>query len=125
MKHIKQYEIINQYKNKKTQNEPKFGDYVICDEDYEDFNSKFHDDNFKKVIQIIRNNIGQCIKRELDMYYIKYDNDILNNTENLTSYFSHDGSGLNIRRMNKFEIIYWSNNKKDLEPIIQANKYNL
>ena len=111
MKYLKTYEKINV-------KEPQIGDYVICDEDYD-----ISTNEFKKFIY---STIGQCVNCYNDgrryPYEIEYQN------IDIPSKFMKNFSNYSIvseRPMKKKDIKYWSNNKKDLELIIQANKYNI
>lgn len=94
--------------------EPKLGDYVICCEQ-ESGDDVF--DNF------LLQNIGQIIARNNGNYDygIKY-NDV---PKEVLFYFGSQGKHKLVRPMTKDEIIYWSENKEDLEPYIQSKKYNL
>ena len=103
MKYIKKYEYL--------QDDPQVGDYVICNEiGGMDRNNKL--DNF------IKSNIGQIINIDFDdsiPYDIEYKIPI--------EYDEHFVS--NCRIMYRDEIIHFSPNKEDLEPYINAIKYNL
>jgi len=81
--------------------EPEEGDYVICSPD-----------NFAVSKNIVKNNIGQIARIEDD-----------HNSNLKKIYINYDLSS-NLMAWNN-EIIYWSKNKKELEPYIAANKYNL
>jgi len=119
MKHIKGYKNLNN-------NEPMEGDYVICEED-----EYYPNYPIESVNTLIKNNIGRIITIEYsyinknnDRYYITYDNI----PEECDDYFSdiyNNGFKFKTRDMLREEIKYWSKNKKDLEIILQANKYNL
>ena len=126
MKHLKTYESI------KDNIDPQVGDYVICNEDRDNIGNSQTDEDFKIVADIVKNNIGQCIEIFQGIYYIKYDDNILDNIDNIKKfkpYFDHthieNKTGENIRRMNREEIISFSPNKETLETIMSANKYNL
>ena len=72
------------------------------------------------------NNIGQIIHypTTTDKYMIKYENV----PESILSYFDvkMSLSGFTYKRyFGRDEIINWSKNKEDLEPLTQAKKYNL
>lgn len=106
MKYIKLYEELNV-------NEPKAGDWIICEED----------DN--EIRSFIDNNIGRIISKEsypqtgVFYYIVEYDNvpyDIM------SRFRFYPG---NCRNMLREEIKYWSNDKSELESILQAKKYNI
>ena len=100
MKYLKTFE-----RNKN----PQIGDYVICQE---------YDTN-DDILKFINNNIGVLVEINNDHfnYLIEYEN-IPNN---IISYFRHG----NQRQMTLGEIIHCSDNKEDLELILNANKYNI
>jgi len=104
MKHIKVYDNLDN-------NEPEEGDYVICKE---------HSLN-KYFVLFLENNIGKIIKINDYRYFITYDNI----PEECNDYFMLYFCNFKTRDFFKSEIKYWSKNKKDLEIILQANKYNL
>jgi len=114
MKHLKSYENLTN--NTKLQ----IGDYVICKEIF----TAMSPDEWQ-LQEFINNNIGQVVYLDIEKnypYYIEYKN--IPNC--LNKYFS-DGDDIHtkFRGMKLYEIIYWSPNIEDLEPIIAANKYNL
>ena len=111
MRHIKTYENI--------ENRPKLGDYVIC---YE----KHRGDDFEN---FIFNNVGKIVLTDYDGdknydYLVQYDSV----PKKLIEFFDMYGVQ-NSRPMDRYEIIHFSENKKDLEDIIKmmtdVNKYNL
>ena len=81
--------------------EPKVGDYVICRTEFNNDLNLFLD-----------NNIGEIIAIDFDFYesYQIYFNDI---PESVSIPFSRDN------------IIYWTNDKYELELKLQANKFNI
>jgi len=103
MKHLKTYESLS--------DKPEIGDYVICEDEEIISNNTFR--------PFIKNNIGQII--EIDEkppeYNIKYENIP---THLLNDYFYDDA-----RYFYRKEIKYFSDNKEDLEILMNANKYNL
>lgn len=108
MKHIKTYE------NDKFDLE--IGDYVVCAEQTTDS---------KLLKMFISQNIGKYIRNISGLehsennkfpYLIQYEN----YPEELLEYFTHSGI-----TMGKNEILNWSKTKKELEPYVVANKYNL
>ena len=106
MKHLKIYEELNNTK-------PKIGDYVIC-KDY-----------LTEVYNFVLNNIGQIIdivsNYHGDQYVIKFENI----PENIKNWFYNYNNDRNTRSYDENEILYFSNNKEDLEIILQTKKYNL
>ena len=94
---------------------PMYGDYVICLEQ-ESGDDEF--DNF------LLNCIGEIVGYSEGSYdYIIKYNDIPNQ---FLFYFGSNGTNYRLcRPMKKSEILHWSENKEDLEPFIQSNKYNL
>ena len=104
MKHLKTFETIH-----KT---PRIGDYVLCEEkDTSNFSLNY----------FISSNIGQIINNRgrHNSYYpylVKYENvpvEIEKRFEN------------GEREMAENEVLYWSDNKEELETIINTNKYKL
>jgi len=110
MKYIKQYEQIDT-------DEPQVGDYVICKEVQPYL---FDTDTDTTKLNIFFNdNIGKISKRfNNGNYLVKFKNV----PNNLMSKFNMDDE----RTMQPEEIIYHSNNIKDIEEMkINVNKYNL
>jgi len=79
---------------------PEKGDYVICG------GNNTWDSKFAKFIS---NNIGVLINHLPNQYRIDYDY--------IDPY--------SIYLTNRKDILYWSSDKKELEEILQANKFNL
>jgi len=106
MKHLKLFEKYNI-------GEPVLGDWVICkDMDYP-IN--------KELTSFINNNVGKIVSNNLSgywVYWVKY----YNIPDDLKICFRD--SKMSMRRK---DIKYWTipTNKKELETILQANKYNL
>jgi hypothetical protein len=131
MRYLRTYEEKN--------NKPKVGDYVICDEG---IHIDIHLDNLYD--EFIKNNIGKCVNIVLNdidlggnsddndeyLYIINYDN-IPKEIERYfcfdkhTGYADEDCKFTGFRSMLSNEIIYFSNNKDEMEVKISANKYNL
>jgi len=110
MKHLKQYETINE-------GLPTVGDFVICAEN-------ISSDNEVRAKEFTQNNIGQLVKIEDNdrhyRYRVKYENvpyDIS------YQFMIYDGDY--IRPMTLPELTYWSKDKNELLPYITVNKYNL
>jgi len=109
MKYIKQYEQ-NQLLKK--------GQFVIYDPiDYHEnlYRKKFRDFN-----SFIMNNIGEVIENNIYYYSVKYEN----YPPELKSFFDvFDGE--NITGLNKKDNYIVSDNKEELEALLNARKYNL
>ena len=105
MKYLKRFETVH--------TKPKVGDYVICEEDEES--------TLSDIKLIINNNVGKVVSYDSNnkyQYDVLYDVDI---PEKIESQFIYG----NQRQMKTHEIIYWADNKEELEVILNANKYNL
>ena len=109
--------------------EPKVGDWVICDEGYnwQVLGKTLFLDN--PLLKFIRENIGY-------FYEYDYDNDALHPYHicyyNVPDYLYDDfnktivnGKEVMYRIFRLTEIIYWSEDKEDLEYILDAKKYNI
>jgi len=105
MKHIKEYENINN-------NGIEIGDYVICENIYSV--------PYKLLESFLKSNIGRIVKFNYNRYFIAYDDIPEECNDHFIIYH-------NLKVMDVFrnEIKYWSKSKKDLEIILQSNKYNL
>lgn len=109
MKYIKTFEDII--------TEPQKGEYVICYDDDED--------NIPQYNEFIKSNIGKIIgidsRNKEYPYIIEYENipnviwDLFDNFDDLS----------NCRRMKREHIINHSKNIDELQPYVQAIKYNL
>ena len=131
MKYIKKYEDLEE--------EPKVGDYVICDENVAGL-VKYSElvDNF------LLTNIGKILvshsrpKQNLTaphifsvtavewynyQYLIQYEN-VPENIKSFFDYEEEDGFK-NCRGMERFEIKYFSSSKEDLEILIDVKKYKI
>lgn len=103
-----------------TSTKPQVGDYVICEE-------KSYTTDLT-VVSFIKSNIGQLIEinsdKEVDYpYVVKYENV----TDEIYAYFGGGSDNIydKCRGMSETEIKYWAKNKKELEHILRAKKYNL
>lgn len=101
MKYIKSYESI--------ENEPKIGDYVLCDEETTD-----HD-----VKEFVKTHIGKLVLIQ-DILVTNYNYKIYYNDSD--KYFGNNG---NHRSMTRSEIKHWSENIEDILPFLSSNKYNM
>jgi len=112
MKYVKTFESVN--------SKYEIGDYVICKEKSGDILNKF-----------LLNNIGQIVDinyREEHPYVIKYEDipEILSGRfDEVVKKDDPDYTYKDRRVMKYQEIIYHSKNKKDLEPFILSNKFNI
>jgi len=112
MKHLKTIETINHIDTIK--NGPQIGDYVLCNEFtmYKDFDN-FQNNNIGKIINISKNDI------------ITYSCKFTKIPKEISGFFKNNGNTDGVRRYLLNEIVHFSKNKKDLEIILQAKKYNL
>lgn len=110
MKYIKKFEL-----KKSDKNRPHVGDYVLV---YEKLSNGDEFDNIYN--DFIQNNIGKInyidTSKEFP-FYIEYENI----PEEIDEYFNE----YNEIRVTLKNLIYYSNNKEDVELQIKANKYNL
>lgn len=95
---------------------PKLGDYVICGH-MELYSTK------PALVNFIENNIGILIKEvrtdSLKGFRVQY----FNVPSNIINNFGPGPS--KIRYFSTDDIIYWSENKEELEEILATKKYNL
>jgi len=112
MKHLKKFESI--------EDNPQIGDYVICEDQYDDE---------EEIATFISQNIGQCIdinkgsQTDKISYFIQYKN-----VPNNELFFEHtviNKNYTNVLEMFLEEIIHFSKNKEDLQIYLDVNKYNL
>ena len=109
MKYLKTYETLNESLD------PEIGDYVICKEE----------GAFNSIFDFTSNNIGKFVEfEEVDYSHAHYIIAYENVPKKIADYFIN-GSINRGRRMYRHEIKYWSKDKKELEIILTANKYNL
>jgi len=124
MKYLKTYE--------QSIDEPKVGDYVICDDEF------FPEDYGLRVF--IKNNIGQINGIStlpggyrtigLSKYNVLYDDIPLSSIRihfqtNYGTSTRKPAWPSGNRIFNRKDIIYWSDNKEDCETYLISNKYNL
>ena len=108
----------------KYKEQPKIGDYVVCKENN---TSDIMVPRAILISQFVNCNIGKLIKilsyRTTEyVYVIQYKNI----PEYIKSYFGMVVRDVyNCRTYKKEEMLAFSNDKKDLEMYLQANKYNL
>ena len=118
MKYIKQYESITDDK----QIIPTVGDYVICEE---------QTSSDKELKEFINNTIGKCdgVKGKktedfLTLYAVKYDD--IPYWQKSCNNFTYDIKGkYYTRNFYRREIKHISKDRKELETILAAKKYNL
>jgi len=104
---------VRKFNEKLNVDEPKLGDYTIC----------IYSSN-GKVNKIISSKIGKIINIDYNSnfpYDIRYDELPMDRT--ITRYFNNKDSHSFIFKID--EILYFSENKEDLEPMLQAKKFNL
>lgn len=118
MKYIKKFEIIN--------SEPESGDYILA-------NFKFNNIIWSNYIA---NNIGIFIQKKMLDFELRYVTKYYIDDEIYNTYFKgykerkkllsieNDKRYINVH-LKKEEIIAFSKDKKDIEKLIAANKYNL
>jgi hypothetical protein len=103
MKYLKKFETL--YEN------PKIGHYVLCKEEY--------NKRYAAVKPFIDSNIGiitQIDNSGIYQYIVKYENI----PDELYEFFD-DGT----RNMKALEIVYWTDDKSELESYLNSKKYNL
>lgn len=123
MKYLKKFENIND-------TEPEVGDYILIKVNLQEYGKKEIINNF------INNTIGKVYKIYNDDIRVSYENI----PDEIKGWFSKPiytpslkfinaikgvGEGEYTRLFSKDRIVVFSKNKKDVEPYIQANKYNL
>jgi hypothetical protein len=99
--------MIISFKIFENNKEPQIGDYVVCNI-IDNFDADFQ--NF------IKYNIGKIIDY-VGVYYCEYENI----PEKIDKFF--DGTNFITALSN--EIIFYSENKKDVETYLKAKKYNI
>ena len=104
------------------EDEPKVGDWIVCQP--EDISFWINEEDLNRIFsenmgRIVSDNKGS--DNHGQYYDVKYSNLPLND-QNLYNDFAIIDSTFSIT---KNEIKYWSKNKEELETIIQSNKYNL
>jgi len=111
MKHIKTFENIK---------EPQVGDYVNCKED------NIYTSNKESLYNFIYNNVGKIhIIRDKNVTYRRYVVYYDNVPDDIKDRFDDRKNGLMSRNYNDEEILFFSENKQEVEAYIQAKKYNL
>lgn len=106
-------------------NEPNIGKYVILNE--YTLSKEMSKDTLIELDNFVKNNIGKIIYASKSGYGIHYCVRYENIPNMLSEYFSQSVEDLTPRYLicTKENIIAISENYKDLEHIISANKYNL
>lgn len=112
---FKIYESINE-------GEPKVGDYVICHEKT-DNNALM----YRKIEKFINSNIGKIVRERDDIFVFWVDFEEIPNDNKFKMFFSSGevNTPETWRKMKRKEIIYWSKNREDLEPLLASKKFNL
>lgn len=117
--------MITQFKMFESVNdgEPEVGDYVICHS---------HMSFFTEVNDFTKTNIGKLIKIDSQsdkyeggdnieiIYIVRYEK--VPRTLDLLFFKEYGGDSI---IMYKDDIKYWSKNKKELEKVIESEKYNI
>jgi hypothetical protein len=133
MKYIKNFE--SQYEDffkeeeydeiTSAEDEPKLGDYVICNESETDFGYRISSDNYRfQVDEFLSKNVGQIIELIEDdrcEFLVQFNNvpdDIA------PIYFNHSNKD-DCRKMSRSEIEFWNSDREALEVMVDAEKYNL
>ena len=124
MNHIKLFEELNI-------GEPQIGDWVICKDLDVDA------DGIDEINNFLEKNIGYYLRTpNLNDSNIKINTDLRKTYKYLIQYRNvpdeleeefnfGEPNDFNCRIMKREEILFWSKDKKDLDPFITANKYNL
>jgi len=106
------------------EDEPKLGDYVICNESETEFGSISSDNYRFQVDEFLSKNVGQIIELIEDdrcEFLVQFNNvpdDIA------PIYFNH-GNKDGCRKMSRSEIEFWNSDREVLEVMVDAEKYNL
>lgn len=115
MKYLKSFETINQ--------KPKIGDFIICDKSIADWYK--YKDTLNNIISTNIGTVKNVARSSFGSYSIKYDN-ISEDEEKLIIDYCKDNDWTDhFIKIDFNDIQYWSNDKKELEILINANKYNL
>jgi len=100
---------VRKFNESLNEDEPKIGDYIIIK----------YDSIVGNAYNFITNNIGKFIKYNSNRTF-PYQIEFFNIPNDIESYFNN-----NCRNYKYEEILYWSNNKEELELLIQSNKFNI
>jgi len=124
MNHIKLFEELNI-------GEPQIGDWVICKDLVQ---NDALSDGIVSLNKFLEKNIGRFIRlpndNDINMQSIKKKYKYMIQYDNVPYEFEEDfhfgePRDNDCRIMRREEILFWSKDKKDLDPFITANKYNL
>ena len=117
MKHLKSYENTNEDEHTK----PQIGDYVICkDSDNNELNTEFLNFTIGKILNDEDNK-----SRLRHGYNVEYQNILPKFSHCFNLELNKYKNDKGYRYMLLDEILYWSPNINDLDPIINIYKYNL
>ena len=117
MKYIKLFEtVISRDKGWRTKNQPKVGNYVICDPNIR---------MLRKSQNYIENHIGQIINVGEHQYAIQYDDPPIDPLDSDFYDTVIDGKNVKYQWFQLYQILYYSDDKEELELFLVANKYNL
>jgi len=121
MRYLKTYESII--------DGPQIGDYVICDEGYDEWSMTPYG---KKLANFINNNIGNVVKirkgtkfNQKNKYTIQYQNIPIELEQAFNTWGNKNIKDYKIRYFSIKEIKYYSKNKEDCEAYLASKKYNL
>jgi hypothetical protein len=121
MKYIKTYENIKH--SHIWRNEPNVGDFVIAEYDYRDQFANQRND--KDLYEFLKNNIGVIFHRTSFSTSIIYNVQYKYTPKNIRDRFLPMDNQIKINLENLFTLLTFSENKEDLEMIINQDKYNL
>jgi len=113
---------IEKFNERIIEHKPKVGDYVICKE----IQADEYEEDMIKTHNFVYSHVGRCIQDDTQQenntnlssypYHIKYENIPIS----ISSNFRYG-----TRVMCLDEIIYFSNNKEELELKLSTNKFNI
>jgi len=118
MKYIKKYETITD----DIKIEPQVGDYVICEEQTNQ--GKELNDFINNTIGIFNGKVNQTTENILILYSVKYK-DIPHGQKSGSNFTYFVKGNYYTRNFYRREIKHISKDKKELEAILAAKKYNL
>ena len=132
MKYLKTYESLNV---------PEIGDYVICKDNTVLHHNNQHYKNSTNLqfLDFISTHVGQIVKIDVSHeFFVRYDDDPPINLMDYAFYEKNRSiiwdiksakiiydKYTNITSFKKEEILYWSKDKKEVEAMIEGDKYNL
>lgn len=120
MRYIKKYKksslivVSENHKDESDESKPEVGDYVICDENTNDW-------RLRKLEIFLANNIGRIASKGNLYYSVYYPN--FRDDLDIIDFFSNPTPGY--REMLRSEIKYFAKTKEELEMKMDMDKYNL